>query len=297
MKETSSSERISTKLEAIAELARRMPDAVLTSLAHHIDMDLLKEAYRVTRKDAAPGVDGQTAEQYAVGLDENLRSLCDRLKSGTYRAPALRRVRIPKADGKSMRPIAIPTLEDKVLQRAVTMVLEAVYEQDFLPSSYGFRPGRSAHQALQALWEATMKMGGGWVLDVDIQGFFESMDHGYLRGFLDHRVRDGVLRRAIDKWLKAGVLEHGQISYPDQGTPQGGVISPLLANIYLHEVLDVWWHREVVARLAGQACLIRYADDFVIVCAREQDARRVTVGVKIVAASTVHRSCRASLRV
>lgn len=247
---------------------------VFTTLAHHIDIELLHQAYELTRKDGAAGVDGQTAAQYAEGLDENLRNLLDRLKSGTYRAPPIRRVHIPKGEGKT-RPVGIPTFEDKVLQRAVTMVLEAVYEQDFKGCSYGFRPGRSAHQALQALWNGLMAMAGGWVLEVDIQGFFDSLEHGHLRSILDQRIRDGVIRRAIDKWLKAGVLENGSIQHPEQGTPQGGVISPLLANVYLHHVLDVWFEDEVKSRLRGQTYLVRYADDFVIVFEHEQDARRV----------------------
>jgi RNA-directed DNA polymerase len=155
------------------------------------------------------------------------------------------------------------------------MVLEAVYEQDFLDCSYGFRPGRSAHQALNALWKGLMDMGGGWVVEVDIERYFDTIDHGRLRSFLDQRVRDGVIRRAIDKWLKAGVLEGGNIEYPDEGTPQGGVISPLLANIYLHEVLDRWFEREVKPRLHGRAMLVRYADDAVLAFQREDDARRV----------------------
>jgi group II intron reverse transcriptase/maturase len=247
---------------------------VLTTLAHHIDLDLLRDAYRRTRKDGATGIDRQTAAEYAERLDENLRSLLDRLKTGTYFAPPVRRVHIPKGNGRT-RPIGIPTFEDKVLQRAVVMVLEAVYEQDFLSCSFGFRPGRSAHQALQAVWDALMQMGGGWVLEVDIQNFFDSVDHRQLRGFLDQRVRDGVLRRAVDKWLRAGVLEDGALWRPDAGTPQGGVISPLLANIYLHEVLDLWFDREVKPRLQGRAELVRYADDFVIVFAESEDARRV----------------------
>jgi group II intron reverse transcriptase/maturase len=149
------------------------------------------------------------------------------------------------------------------------MVLEAIYEQDFLPCSYGFRPGRSAHQALEALWKGAMGMGGGWVLEVDIKSFFDTLDHGHLRSFLDRRVRDGVIRRMIDKWLKAGVMEEGSLSYPEAGTPQGGVISPLLANIYLHEVLDTWFEQQVKPRLRGEAFLIRYADDFVIAFAIE----------------------------
>ena len=265
---------ISTKLQRIAELAGREPRA-LTALAHHIDIEFLREAYRRTRKDGATGVDGETAASYAERLDENLRSLLDRFKSGTYRAPPVRRVHIPKGDGSKTRPIGIPTFEDKVLQRAVTMVLEAIYEQEFLDCSYGFRPARSAHDALQALWDGLMKMHGGWVLELDIERFFDTMVHEHLRSFLDRRVRDGVLRRTINKWLKAGVLEAGEIRYEDAGTPQGGVISPLLANVYLHEVLDTWFETEVKPRLQGQAFLIRYADDAVLVFSSEEDARRV----------------------
>jgi RNA-directed DNA polymerase len=275
MSGTPSPASISTKLERIAELARWRPALVLTTLAHHIDVEFLKQAYRRTRKDGAAGVDGQTADAYAGDLEGNLQSLLARLKSGTYQAPPVRRVHIPKVSGKDTRPIGIPTFEDKIQQRAVVMVLEAVYEQDFLDCSYGFRPGRSAHQALQALWEAMTEMGGGWVLEVDIQGFFDSLDHGHLRALLDQRVRDGVLRRVIDKWLKAGVLEEGNVSYPETGTPQGGVISPLLANVYLHEVLDRWFEGVVKPRLEGRALLIRYADDFVMLFESERDARRV----------------------
>jgi RNA-directed DNA polymerase len=220
-------------------------------------------------------VDGQTAREYEEHLDENLQLLLNRFKSGMYKAPPVRRTYIPKGDGKSTRPIGIPTFEDKVLQRAVTMVLEAVYEQDFLDCSYGFRPGRSAHQALGALREGLTEMGGGWVLELDIQSFFDTLDHGQLRGFLDQRVRDGVIRRAIGKWLNAGVMEEGNVKHSDAGTPQGGVVSPLLANIYLHEVLDVWFERDVRPRLQGRGFMIRYADDAVLVFSSEADARRV----------------------
>ena len=266
---------VSTKLQRIAELARNAPDMAFTSLSHHIDFDLLHEAYRRTRKDGAPGVDGQTAAQYAKDLEGNLRSLLGRLKAGTYRAPPVRRVHIPKGDGSETRPIGIPTFEDKLLQRAVTMVLEAVYEQDFLDCSYGFRPKRSVHQALQTLWKGAMDMDGGWVLEVDIRKFFDPLEHSHLRALLDQRVRDGVLRRMIDKWLKAGVLEDGALEIPDKGTPQGGVVSPLLANVYLHTVVDTWFEGEIRPSLEGKAFLVRYADDLVIVFTSVNDARRV----------------------
>ncbi|HXD23524.1 MAG TPA: group II intron reverse transcriptase/maturase [Gemmatimonadaceae bacterium] len=275
MGETSSSQAISTKLERIAKLARELPDRPLTTLAHHIDVAWLREAYRRTRKDGARGVDGQSAEQYAQHLEENLQRLLDRAKSGTYRAPPVRRVHIPKGDGSQTRPLGIPTFEDKVLQRAVAMVLETVYEQSFHDFSYGFRPGRSAHQACQALQAATTRMAGGWILEVDIQKFFDTLDHAHLREILSQRVRDGAILRLIGKWLNAGVMEGLALSHPEAGTPQGGVISPLLANIYLHEVLDEWFVREVQPRLRRRASLVRYADDFVFVFADKMDAERV----------------------
>jgi RNA-directed DNA polymerase len=262
MAETSSSTTVSTKLGRIAKLAREMPQAALTALAQHIDIDWLREAHRRTRKDGATGVDRQTAYEYAKNLEENLRSLLERAKSGSYVASPVRRVHIAKAgDGSQTRPIGIPTFEDKVLQRAVTMVLEGVYEQSFLDCSYGFRPGRSAHQALRVVQGQTVKMAGKWVLELDIRKFFETLDHCHLRNIVRKRVRDGVLLRLIDKWLKAGVMEDGAIKYPEAGTPQGGVVSPILANIYLHEVLDEWFMRQVAPRLVGRAVLIRYADD------------------------------------
>jgi group II intron reverse transcriptase/maturase len=252
-----------------------MPQTALTTLAHHLDLDLLLEAYRRTRKDGAAGVDGQTAEAYAENLEENLRGLLERAKSGLYRAPPVRRVHIPKAGRSETRPIGIPTFEDKVLQRAVVMLLEAVYEQDFRDCSYGFRPGRSAHQALQVLWKGLMDLGGGWVLELDIQRFFDSLDHGKLREILRQRVRDGVLLRLIGKWLRAGVLEEGSLVHPEAGTPQGGVVSPLLANVFLDAVLDSWFEDVVKPRLRGRALLVRYADDAVLVFGDEEDARRV----------------------
>lgn len=271
---TQSLETVSTKLQRIAELARNAPGMTFTTLAHHVDKAFLGEAFRRTRKDGAAGVDGVTAEQYAANLDANLESLLNRFKSGTYRAPPVKRVFIPKGDG-SLRPIGIPTLEDKVLQRAVVMVLQAVYEQDFLPCSFGSRPGRSAHQALDELRRHLMTMRGGWLIDLDVSKYFDTVVHEHLRKILDQRVKDGVIRRAIGKWLSAGVLEEGRLSYPEAGTPQGGVVSPLLANIYLHEVLDKWFSEEVKPRLSGRAELVRYVDDAVLVFENEADARRV----------------------
>ncbi len=275
MPETSSLERICTKRDKIATLARHEPKLVLTTLAHHVDLEWLREAYRRTRKDGAAGVDGVSAEAYEAALEENLTSLLGRFKSGLYRAPPVRRVHLPKDDGRATRPIGIPTLEDKVLQRAVLMVLEPLYEQDFLDCSYGFRPGRSAHQALEALWRGLMDLGGGWVIDLDIRAYFDSVDRRRLNAVLDQRVRDGVIRRAVGKWLHAGVMEDGALWYPERGTPQGGVISPLLANIYLHEVLDTWFETEVKPRLRGRALMVRYADDAVLCFEHEADARRV----------------------
>lgn len=275
MAETLGSETVSTKILRIAKLARENPTMVFTTLAHNIDIEWMREAYARTRKDGAAGVDGQTADEYAQNLDANLAALLERAKSGTYQAPPVRRVHIPKGTGGETRPIGIPTFEDKVLQRAVVMVLEAVYEQIFLECSYGFRIKRSQHQALEALREKLMNMKGGSVVEIDIWKFFESVDRGHMRELIRRRVRDGVLLRLIGKWLNAGVQEFGATSYPDAGTPQGGVISPLLSNVYLHYVLDEWFEKEVKPRLAGQAVLIRFADDAVMAFANDKDAQRV----------------------
>lgn len=276
MAETLNSGDISTRVRRIAEMARMHRGETLRSIHHAIDLEWLKEAHRRTRKDGAVGVDAQTAVEYGQELEANLQSLLDRLKMGSYRAPPVRRTYIPK-DGGKLRPLGIPTFEDKVLQTAIKMLLEAVYEEDFLDCSYGFRPGRSAHDALEALWQSTMHISkhGAWVVEVDIETFFDSIDHDHLRDILDQRVSDGVVRRVIHKWLNAGVMEDGQHRCPDSGTPQGGVISPLLANVFLHEVLDMWFVQEVQPRLGGRAELIRYADDFVVVCEHEHDAKRV----------------------
>ena len=252
-----------TKQQWIAEQAREHPERVFTSLHHLIDREWLLEAYRRTRKDGAAGIDGETAADYETQLEANFESLLVRIRSGRYHAPAVRRHYIPKADG-SKRPLGIPTFEDKVAQRAILMLVEPLYEQDFLPCSYGFRPGRSAHHALCALRNGIMEQGHRWVIDADISKYFDSIDHRHLRTFLDLRIRDGVIRRMIDKWLKAGVLEEGTLRKTEAGTPQGGVISPLLANLFLHHVLDVWFEQVAKPRLRGRCQLVRYADDFVM---------------------------------
>ena len=255
--------KVLTVQQRIAEVAQRSPEVAFTSLAHNIDLQWLEEAYRLVRKDGSAGIDDVTGKQYAENLRENLQNLLDRLQSGTYKAPSVKRGYIPKGNGEP-RPIGIPTFEDKIAQRAVVMLLEPIYEHDFYDSSFGFRPKRSAHQALQAVWEATMAVSGGYVLEVDLRKFFDTLDHQHLREFVSIRVRDGVLRRLIGKWLKAGVMEDGALSFSDSGTPQGGVISPLLANIYLHYVLDTWFEQDVKPVMRGKCRLIRYADDFVI---------------------------------
>ena len=273
MTSTQRLDNVSTKRQRIAKQARRQPALTFTSIAHLIDLEWLHRAWDLTRKDAAVGIDGVSAVKYAADLEGNLTRLLAAFKAGSYKAPAVRRVYIPKGSGAGTRPIGIPTLEDKVLQRAVVMLLECIYEQDFTQTSHGFRPGRSAHGALEQVWQHATGMRGGWVIDADIQGFFEALDHGKLRCFLDLRIRDGVIRRMIDKWLKAGSLEGDRFVRSTKGSPQGGVISPLLANIYLHYTLDSWFERHVLPRARGRVELVRYADDFLIIARRGDDAR------------------------
>lgn len=268
-------EAVSTKRRRIARLAEQSPELSFTSLNHLIDIDWLKEAYRLTRKSGAPGVDGQTAQEYEENLEENLQDLLQRAKSGTYRAPPVLRKHIPKGSGAETRPIGIPTFEDKVLQRAIVMLLESIYEQDFHDGSYGFRPKRSPHHAMGALWKETMRISGGWILEVDLRKFFDTLVHSHLRDLVSHGIRDGVVQRLIGKWLKAGVMEDGNISYPESGSPQGGCISPILANVYLHYVLDMWFEETVKPQLPGSAKLIRFADDFVIVFSNRDAALQV----------------------
>lgn len=274
MPESPRSNSIETRLQRIATLSRTIEGAPLRTLAHHIDVEFMREAHRRTRKGGAVGVDGQTAEDFAANLEGNLATLVEALHSGRYRPPPVRRTYVPKADGRQ-RPLGIPTFADKVLQQSVAMVLTEVYEPHFHAGSYGFRPGRSQHQALAALRTSLMEMQGGWVIDADIQGYFDALDHAHLRDILCRRMNDSVLVRAVGKWLNAGVMEDGAIQAATSGTPQGGVISPVLANIYLDEVLDWWFEREVRPRLRGRSALVRYADDFVLVIEHEDDARRV----------------------
>jgi RNA-directed DNA polymerase len=222
---------VSTTRQRRAELATQRPDVSFTSLNHSLDVDWLREADRRLRQESAPGYDGRTVADDGTDLETNRQSLRDRAKSGTYVAPPVRRVHIPKGVGNDTRPIGIPTTEDKLLQRAVAMLLEPIYEQDFLDCSYGFRPGRSAHEALKALWSQCMTGRIQWILDVDISKFFDTLDQSHLRSFLQHRVRDGVITRLIGTWLKAGGLEQGVLHHPEAGTPQGGSASPLLRNI------------------------------------------------------------------
>jgi group II intron reverse transcriptase/maturase len=265
-----------TKQQRIAQLAEQSPEMVFTSLAYHMDIEWLEEAYKRTRKNGAAGVDGVTAEEYEANLQENLKSLLDRAKSGCYQAPPVKRAYIPKGQGVGeLRPIGIPTLEDKVLQRAVCMLIEPIYEQDFMNSSYGFRPGRSQHQALDVIWKETMGINGGWILDVDIRKYFDTIDHAQVREMLRQRVNDGIITRLIGKWLNAGVQERGQLSYPDFGSPQGGVISPLLSNIYLHNVMDVWFETVVKPRMNAKVFMVRFADDMIVGFSDKQDALRM----------------------
>lgn len=258
----------------IAERARAYPDEPLTNLASFIDDALLSQCLDGLNKKGAPGVDGQSWNEYNERRDERLPELLMQFKSGRYRAPAIRRTYIPKGDGKQ-RPLGLPTVEDKVLQMAVTNVLTPVYEQLFYPNSYGFRPGKSQHQALEVLFKEVSFNGKCYIIDADMANYFGSIDHGKLRELLDLRIKDGVIRRMIDKWLNAGVLEDGRIHYPYEGTPQGGVISPLLSNIYLHYVLDEWFIEAIQPRLKGNSSLIRFADDFLLLLSNKEDAERV----------------------
>jgi group II intron reverse transcriptase/maturase len=265
---------MSTKLLKVAERAKREPQTRLLALAHLVDQGALKWAFDRLRKDAAVGVDGVTKEEFAQGLEARLEDLHGRLKAGKYRHQPIRRVHIPKAAGKT-RPIGVSTVEDKIVQTALTKVLEAIYEQDFLTHSYGFRPGRNAHDALRALHEARRHGECNWLLEADIQTYFDSLDRTRLQEMLRLRIADESFMRLIGKCLHVGVLDGTDYSEPDEGTVQGSVLSPMLGNIYLHHVLDLWFEHDVRPRMRGKTCLVRYCDDFVIGFERQDDAERV----------------------
>lgn len=265
---------MSPKLLKVAERAKREPEGVFHSLAHLLDVPALERAYHRMRTDAAVGVDGMTKEQYGQELQPRLADLHERLKTKRYRHQPIRRVHIPKEKGKT-RPIGISAFEDKLVQEAVREVLEAIYEQDFLACSYGFRPGKSAHDAIRALNRAVYRSEVNWIVEADIQSFFDSVDRKALMEMLSIRVADGSLERLIGKCLHVGVLDGVELTTPDRGTTQGSVLSPLLGNVYLHYALDLWFEREVKPRLQGRSVLVRYADDFVIGFERKEDAERV----------------------
>ncbi|MGI8310904.1 group II intron reverse transcriptase/maturase [Saccharopolyspora hattusasensis] len=260
-------------LDRVREVARRDKEARFTALLHHVDLDRFRAAYWAIRPDAAPGVDGMTWETYRQDLEANLRDLHTRVHSGAYQAKPSRRAYIPKADGRQ-RPLGIATLEDKIVQRAVVEMLNAIYEEDFLGFSYGFRPGRSPHHALDALAVGIKRKNVNWVLDADIRDFFGQLDRAWLRKFLEHRIADQRVLRLIDKWLAAGVVEDGNWSQTGKGAPQGASVSPLLANVYLHYVFDLWaqWWRRRHAR--GDVIIVRFADDFTAGFEYQEDAQR-----------------------
>ena len=264
---------VTTKLQHLAEHAAHDPERVFTTLAPLLDADFLREAYRQTSKSSAPGIDGVTAKRYAEHRDENLRDLHERLRRGRYQAAPVERVWIEKEEG-GQRRIGTPAFEDKIVQRAVAMVLAAIYEQAFYDCAYGVRPGRRAHDALHALRERCMQEGIGWIVDADVSGYFDRIDRTRLQEVLRRQVNDGRIRRLIGKWLRAGVMEAGGWHHPETGVVQGGVIAPVLANIFLHHGLEAWFEQDVRPRLKGRGFLLRFADAFCLGCERETDARR-----------------------
>ncbi len=272
-------ETLQRELDPIRQKAVSDKHEQFTSIWHHVySTERLKEAYRCLKRRSAPGVDGQTWEEYGRNLESNLAQLAGRLRCGAYRAMPVRRAYIPKLDGRQ-RPIGVPVLEDKIVQRATVEVLNAIYEVDFLGFSYGFRAGRNQHHALDALTVALESKKVNWVLDVDIRGFFDAIDHEWMLRFVEHRIRDKRVLRHIRKWLKAGVMEDGKRLEPEEGTPQGGSVSPLLSNIYLHYVFDLWankWRR----RAKGDIIMVRFADDIVLGFQYEREARRFLKEIK-----------------
>src|SRR5713101_8209574 len=272
--------RVNSALERIRQAAERDRQVKFTSLLHHIySVDMLREAYFSLKREAAPGVDGETWRHYGEDLEEHLRDLSGRLARGAYRASPVQRVYVPKPDGRQ-RPIGVPVLEDKLVQRATVAVLNQVYEGDFLDFSYGFRPGRSPHDALEALDKAIWTQKVNWVLDADVRSFFDAMVHEWAVTFVEHRIGDKRVLRLIRKWLTAGVLEDGTWSEVEQGTPQGGSLSPLLANVYLHYVFDLWVQQWRKKRAHSDVVVVRFADDFIVGFQHRTDAERFLAELK-----------------
>jgi RNA-directed DNA polymerase len=270
---------VSTGLARVRQVALKDRKARFTALLHHVTPERLRAAFERVKRTAAPGIDGVTKEHYAAQLAENLRGLHQRVQGGTYRATPSRRAYISKADGRQ-RPLGIAALEDKIVQSATAEVLNAVYEADFLGTSYGFRPGRGTHDALDALAVGLLRRKVNWVLDADIRGFFDQLDHGWLVRFVKHRIGDERIVRLIRKWLRAGVIEAGEWKATEQGTPQGATISPLLANVYLHHVFDLWAHDWRRRHASGDVVFVRYADDFVVGFERQEEAEQFLAELK-----------------
>jgi group II intron reverse transcriptase/maturase len=276
---TPSRESVSQGLERVREAAKQRKKERFTALLHHVTVDLLKDAYFWLKREAAPGVDGRTWQNYKQNLEVNLVELHLRIHRGTYRALPSRRRYIPKPDGRQ-RPLGIAALEDKIVQRAVVEVLNTIYEEDFLGFSYGFRPGRGQHDALDALAVGVTRTKVNWIVDADIAGFFDAVSHEWLMRFVEHRIGDRRINRLIRKWLKAGVMEDGELVTTETGTPQGAVASPLLANIYLHYVFDLWADRWRKRHARGQVIIVRYADDIVMGFEHEGEARRFVTDMR-----------------
>jgi RNA-directed DNA polymerase len=271
---TLSRDRARSALERVRQAGKRDRKLRFTALLHHVyDINRLRAAFRALKREAAPGVDGETWRHYGEALEEHLQDLSERLQRGAYRAKPVRRVYISKEDGRQ-RPLGVPALEDKIVQRATVEVLNTIYETDFLGFSYGFRPGRSQHKALDALYVGLLTKKVNWVLDVDIRGFFDAIDHGWLVQFIEHRIADQRVVRLIQKWLNAGVLEEGKRTRAEEGTPQGGSASPLMANIYLHYVFDLWVHAWRRTHATGDVIVVRFADDIVLGFQAKSDAER-----------------------
>jgi RNA-directed DNA polymerase len=279
MQPTQSGKRMSQGLDGVRKAAKERKQERFTSLLHHLNVDLLRDSFYALQRKASPGVDGVTWQEYETGLEDRLIDLLSRVHRGAYRAQPSRRVYIPKADGRE-RPLGIAAVEDKVVQQAVVTILNQIYEVDFKGFSYGFRPGRSPHQALDALTVGIQRKKVNWILDADVMGFFDNLNHEWAIKFIEHRVADRRILRLIRKWLKAGVSEDGQWSETDKGTPQGAVASPLIAKVYLHYLFDLWadaWRRKAAK---GDVIIVRYADDVVLGFQQRADAVRFLEALK-----------------